>query len=46
MTAVSLDTSDAVELAELLQFLGDWLAADCDQLSASLNRFTRSYACC
>jgi glyoxylase-like metal-dependent hydrolase (beta-lactamase superfamily II) len=39
MPAVSLDTADAAELAELLHFLGDWLAADHDRLDASLRRF-------
>lgn len=33
MPTVNLDTGDAVELAELLQFLHDWLAADPDRLS-------------
>jgi hypothetical protein len=46
MPSTSLDTSDATELAELLQFLSDWLAADPDQLDASLTRFVghRAYA--
>jgi len=44
MPVVSLDTTDAVELAELLRFLSDWLAADPGQLSASLKRFTGSQA--
>ena len=39
MPHTSLDTSDAVELAEMLQFLSDWLAADHDHLNASLTRF-------
>jgi hypothetical protein len=40
MPAVSLDTADAAELAELWHFLGDWLAAaDHDRLDASLRRF-------
>jgi hypothetical protein len=39
MPAVGLDTADAAELAELLYFLGDWLAADHDRLDASLRRF-------
>jgi hypothetical protein len=39
MPAVSLDTADAAELAELLNFLGDWLAADQDRLDDSLRRF-------
>ncbi len=36
---VSLDGADAAELAELLRFVGDWLAADREQLDASLRRF-------
>lgn len=39
MPAVRLDTADAAELAELLHFLGDWLAVDHDRLEASLQRF-------
>jgi hypothetical protein len=39
MPATSLDTADAAELAELLQFISDWLAAHHDQLGASLTRF-------
>lgn len=34
-----LHPSDAAELAELLQFLDDWLATDRDHLDASLARF-------
>jgi len=44
MPSTSLDTADAVELAELLQFLDDWLATDHDQLSASLAHFVGSQA--
>jgi len=44
MPIVSLDTTDAIELAELLEFIGDWLAADHGQLSASLRTFTGSHA--
>ena len=44
MPGTSLDTADAVELAELLQFLDDWLATDHDQLSASLARVVGSQA--
>jgi hypothetical protein len=36
MPAISLDTADAIELAELLQFLAGWLAADPAALSPSL----------
>jgi len=39
MPTTSLDTSDAVELTEMLQFLSDWLIADHDHLDASLIRF-------
>jgi len=39
MPTTSLDTSDAAELAQMLQFLTDWLAADPAQLDASLTRF-------
>jgi hypothetical protein len=35
----NLDTGDATELAELLQFLNDWLASDPTHLDASLTRF-------
>ncbi len=38
MPSLSLDVGDATELAEVLQFLSDWLAAD-GSLDASLNRF-------
>jgi hypothetical protein len=36
MPAISLDTADAIELAEILQFLAGWLAADPARLSPSL----------
>ena len=36
MPAISLDTADAIELAELLQFLAGWLSSDPGRLSASL----------
>ncbi len=36
---VCLDGSDAAELAELLSFLGEWLARDGEVLAASLGRF-------
>jgi len=39
MPNTTLDTGDAIELAEMLQFLADWLAADPDRLDASLTRF-------
>jgi hypothetical protein len=34
--AVRLDAVDAAELAELPRFVGNWLAADHDQLDACL----------
>jgi hypothetical protein len=37
MPTTNLDTSDAAELAELLQFLPDWLATDPARLGESLN---------
>ena len=45
MPSISLHTGDAAELAELLQFLRDWLATDPHQLDASLTAFvgTRGY---
>jgi hypothetical protein len=39
-----LDVSDAIELAELLQFLSDWLESDRATLTASLARFVGSPA--
>jgi hypothetical protein len=36
MPAISLDTADAFELGELLQFLAGWLTADPATLSPSL----------
>jgi hypothetical protein len=36
LPVICLDTGDAVELAELLEFVSDWLAADPDELRASL----------
>jgi hypothetical protein len=37
-TTVTLDGADAVELAELLEFLNDWLHSD--DVAASYGRFT------
>ena len=37
-TVVTLDAADAVELAELLEFLNDWL--DQGDVAASYQRFT------
>jgi hypothetical protein len=39
MTDIRLDTGDAAELAELLQFLAGWLARDPGRLGASLGQF-------
>lgn len=36
---VCLDAADAVELGELLEFLGRWLVSDGDRLGASFGRF-------
>jgi hypothetical protein len=36
---VSLDSGDAMELGQLLQFLDDWLAAGHGPVSESLTRF-------
>jgi hypothetical protein len=42
MFSIRFDTGDAIELAELLQFLGDWLESDHDNLTESLARFIGS----
>jgi len=39
MPALNLDIGDAAELAEMLQFLHDWLAADSGRLGESLGGF-------
>ena len=39
MPEVKLDATDAAELAEMLQFLSQWLARDPDRLAASLAQF-------
>ncbi len=39
MPRVTLDAADAAELAEMLQFLSDWLAPDPARLAASLEEF-------
>jgi hypothetical protein len=44
MPSVPLDVGDAIELAELLQFLSGWLESDHDNLAASLARFIGSAA--
>lgn len=44
MPGTSLETIDAVELAELLQFIIDWLGSD-EQLRRSLAGFVGCAAC-
>jgi hypothetical protein len=39
MPEVKLDVTDAAELAEMLQFLSQWLARDPGRLAASLKQF-------
>jgi len=39
MPQTTLDTSDAIELAELLQFLAGWLARDPGRPGASLAHY-------
>ena len=39
MPEIRLDAVDAAELAELLQFLAEWLARDPGRLGASLEQF-------
>jgi hypothetical protein len=39
MPEVRLNAADAAELAEMLQFLSEWLAQDPGRLSASLAQF-------
>ena len=39
MPEVRPDAADAAELAEMLQFLSEWLARDPARLSASLEQF-------
>ena len=41
--AVTLRTEDAIELAEMLEFLHDWLRTDESPLSQSLARFANGY---
>lgn len=41
---MTLDSADAVELAEMLSFIGHWLASDPGRLGASLNAFVGSPA--
>jgi hypothetical protein len=42
MPSLPLDVADAIELAELLEFLSDWLEPDHDNVAASLARFVGS----
>jgi hypothetical protein len=44
MPSLSLDGADAGELAEMLQFLSGWLAADQPLLGVSMTRFIGSDA--
>jgi hypothetical protein len=44
MPSLSLDIGDAAELAEMLQFMNDWLRTDDGLLAASLARFIGSDA--
>jgi hypothetical protein len=39
---VRIDAADAIELNQLLRFVGDWLAADPDRLGTSLHQFVGS----
>jgi hypothetical protein len=39
MPVITLDTSDAAELAELLQLLRDWIDTDEDRLNPSLTNY-------
>ena len=45
MAAVTLNANDAAELAEMLQFLADWLNRDPSRLGASLEDFVGHPAC-
>ena len=40
MPEMKLDATDAAELADMLQFLSQWLATDPARLTASLEQFT------
>ncbi len=44
MPSMPLDVGDAIELAELLQFLSNWLESDHGNLAGSLARFVGSTA--
>jgi hypothetical protein len=41
----TLNAEDTIELAEMLQFPGDWLEHDHDALAPSLARFAGTPAC-
>jgi len=43
MPTMNLNTTDAAELAELLQFLRDWLTTDHDHLDTSLHTFVGTH---
>jgi hypothetical protein len=45
MPEVKLDAADAAELAEMMQFLSEWLARDPARLGASLQQFVGHPAC-
>jgi Fe-S oxidoreductase len=45
MPDLRLEAVDAAELAELLQFLAEWLARDPGRLGASLEQFVGHPAC-
>src|SRR5260370_30041969 len=42
MPSMPIDVGDAIELAELLQFLSDWMESDRENLAGSLARFVGS----
>ena len=44
MPTMNLDLTDAIELAELLQFLRDWHNTDHDHLNTSLQTFVGHHA--
>lgn len=44
MPTTTLDSGDAAELAQLLNFLNDWLATDHDHLDTSLTHFVGNRA--
>jgi hypothetical protein len=44
MTGLTLHVNDAAELAEMLQFLSDWLTRDPARLGASLEEFVGNRA--